>query len=396
MSVSTVVSVSIENLFCIAAAYSEGTAGRVLHEVWRRFEVAIAESSWRCEQSAWGVQLHHEIASDDGDHFSDIEAIVHEVAIAPVVIGSVRVMVALGFRRDRRPVDLLPLPSSSLDAAQYRFDMGTAVLAYSLLRDGEIAFAEQPIVSAADGVRVLYSECLLRLAGYDGGVLAPGVYLPSIERLGLTRTLDRRVVRATILRLRARPDDVLGCNISGLSVCNDLWWHSIVQELRECPDIAKRLVLEVTETASPPDIEDALSCLTALRQTGCRIALDDFGAGVSSIAFARQLHPDIIKIDGLYVRETVSLETAEELLSSLVSMSLCLADDVVVEGVEDIAAVAAAKASGAQWLQGYFTGRPRIPEEPKLRKASHLLSDKIVAFAPRSRAEGHCDGEVLS
>ncbi|WP_339760482.1 EAL domain-containing protein [uncultured Hoeflea sp.] len=384
MIAQTDIHIVIENLSSISAAYSEGVAGRVLQEVWRRFDAALGSKTWHCEEEAWGVSLRL-IGDAPGDHLlEEVEAAVHTVSLHPIAVDSVRLVVALGYWDEEKFGE--QTGTKDLDVARYRLDMSAAAFAYNALAAGEIPFAEQPIVAASDRERVLYCECLIRLPDGGGGAIMPGSFMPSIERLGLTRALDRCVVREALMQLRCRPQAVLGCNISGLSACNDLWWRSTINELRQTPDLAQRLVIEMTETALPPDPSDALDCLAAFKASGCRVALDDFGAGMSSITFARSLRPDIIKIDGLYVRDAVALASAEELLASLVAMTSCLADQVVVEGIEDERAVAATLSAGGRWLQGYFVGRPGISAEARLPDSPAARQPAVLAASARRRA----------
>ncbi|MCM2476098.1 EAL domain-containing protein [Rhizobium sp. CG5] len=376
MTIRSKLSIVIENLPSIAMAYSEGVAGRVLRAVWGSLGAALESGAWFCEDEAWGVSLRSrgDMSYDLG--LEEVEAAVRSVSLAPVKIGSLQIVVALGFREGEISESRASWPV--LEIAQYRFDMSAATLAYSAIAAGGITFAEQPIVSSVDQNEEFYRECLIRLPDGNGGHIMPGVYLPALERLGLTRAFDRFVVRETIMQLRRRPDLALGCNISALSTKADIWWHSILTDLRRDPELARRLVIEVTETALLPDGKEALEFVSAFKATGCRIALDDFGAGLSLVAFARSARPDIIKIDSIYVRDAAEFMAGMELLSSLVVMSSCLASQVVIEGIEDEQGLSAARATGARWLQGYLLGRPSVPADRGVR---HIQAQLTGAMA---------------
>jgi EAL domain-containing protein (putative c-di-GMP-specific phosphodiesterase class I) len=132
-----------------------------------------------------------------------------------------------------------------------------------------------------------------------------------------------------------------------------------------------------------PDSREALDFVNAFRATGCRIALDDFGAGLSLIAFARSARPDIIKIDAVFVRDAAEFNVDRETLASLIALSACLAAQVVIEGIEDEAGLATAHAAGAKWLQGYYLGRPSIPDELGARNIQRRLASALAAPTAR-------------
>lgn len=372
-------SVVIGNLGCIAVVYSEGMAGRVLHEVWSRFEACLGSGPWVSEIEPWGISIRHLGIGSVCADLGAIEAAVHSVSLLPIEIGSVPVVVSLVLRSPDAADE--PAVWPQIESAQYRSDMSVAALAYSALAHGEVNFAEQAIVRPGEDGTALYHECLVRLSDPDGCVIMPGAYLPELERRELTRTFDRCVVREIIAQLRRRPDAVLGCNISGLSVCNDIWWRSILEELEQEPELSRRLVIEITETARPPSTESALELVSALRNTGCRIALDDFGAGLSTIAFARAVGADIIKVDGSYIRQRNTEPDAEKLLHHLVTLAGDFATEVIVEGIESEADLQIARDAGANWFQGYFfkaLSRPAPAPKPKRAVPAWMLKIERV------------------
>lgn len=351
----------IENLASIAAAYSDGVAGRVLSEIWRRFDAALPLADWDRDQESYGLSLRFIGKRFDDARVEELEDAVQAASLTPLVEGQRKLVVALGLSQNEWPTSVSYV-QRGLNIAQYRADMDAAVVAYSSLHSGSAQFAEQPIVAVDDQARCLYRERLIRLSDAAGVSVAPGSFLPALERLGLTGAFDRWVVMETVRELEANPDLLLGCNLSAISLSADSCWNSCLRSLRAKPDVARRLVIEVTETAFPADIGTATDLLFAFKGAGCRIALDDFGSGYSSIAFARVVRPDIIKLDAIFVGETSETIFGSEMLSSLITMSSCMSSLVVVEGVEDVQSLAIAKIAGAQWLQGYHFGRPEIPQ----------------------------------
>jgi EAL domain-containing protein (putative c-di-GMP-specific phosphodiesterase class I) len=344
--------ITIDNLPQIAAVYSEGLAGHLLHGVWECIEGVLDGEDWICQPGSWGV----EIIPKDADlpcKVFEIEAALHSAGTKPLVSGGSRVLPAL-ICKSVRPSGGLVQGYPYFDVAQYRLDMSAAVHAFMALELNELKFAEQPVVEAGGSGKILYHECLARLCDGASGIILPGAYMASLERLGLCRAFDRMVVRAVIEQLRQRQDAVLGCNISGQSVVRDIWWASILAELEADPGVARRLVIEITETALPESVIGAVNLVQALRNTGCRVALDDFGAGFSSISFAREAKADIIKIDGSYLRHRGVANAASSLLDHLVALAKDLSSCVVIEGIESEEDLRAASSAGGDWFQGYF------------------------------------------
>jgi EAL domain-containing protein (putative c-di-GMP-specific phosphodiesterase class I) len=371
----------IENLACIAAAYSEGVAGRVLSAIWRRFDAALSAVEWGREEEPFGLSIRFIGNVFDEARLGELEELVQAISLTPLVIGRVRLAVALGLSQSEGGGAVHYL-NRNLNIAQYRADMEAAVAAYAAIQSGGGRFAEQPIVQTDAPDKFLYRERLIRLFDATGCSIAPGMFLPALERLGLTAAFDRWVIFDTLEQLESYSDIVLGCNVSAMSLSADSSWNAVLRRLRARPDVSRRFVIEVTETALPADTAMATDLLFAIKAAGCRIALDDFGSGFSSIAFARVVRPDIIKIDAVFVGETSEAIFGSELLTSLITMSSCMSSTVVVEGVEDTQSLAVARLAGAQWLQGYHFGRPAIPQDRS--PSAHSRCD-LVASATRRR-----------
>lgn len=359
--------VQIENLSLIASAYSEAVAGRVLCEVWLRLEACFVGADWLSGLCENGLSVSY-IGNQGHDFFWSVvgDALLRASA-EPVSVGGVSVVVALVVDAGRsRTLKLV------IDEVQYRESMECAVALHLSISRGSVGFAEQAIVAAGPSKSVLYKERLLRFGNGDEAGQGLGSVLEAVESLWLTRALDRFVVQDTVRSLSERPGEVLGCNISALSLVNDAWWHGVISDLSEDASLASRLVIEVTETANALSLNDAVDFVLALRQVGCRIALDDFGAGNSSIPLARAIRPDIIKIDADFIRGSRNEVFGDQLLKAMIQLASQLSADVVVEGVESADDLAIATANGGEWVQGYLFGRPT----PFVRSAVQRLSPR--------------------
>jgi len=285
---------------------------------------------------------------------------VSAAALAPVSIDGTEIVASLAFGGVVRNS---PQRIATRSTAEYRANMAAAVAAHAALLDGQLRFVEQAVSSSGCDAAQLYRERLARIGTVAGQTIMPAAFLPALERLELTRAFDALVVGLTIEELRRRPDAVLGCNISALSVAFDGWWYLILSELGADRSLAQRLVIEITETAQVPDEVSAGRLLEALRACGCRIALDDFGEGHSSIARARWMRPDIIKIDRSFIASSQDGSAPYAFLRRLVGLADILAPVVVVEGVDCQSGLESARLAAARWVQGFFVGEPMRPAD---------------------------------
>ncbi|WP_052420908.1 EAL domain-containing protein [Paraburkholderia ferrariae] len=244
----------------------------------------------------------------------------------------------------------------------YERDMALAVAFGKALVQERVNLAFQPVVRYDQPQVALYSEGLLRVFGLPGGEGA-GQVTPVLERLGLIRALDRLVVLAVLDQLERHDEWRLGCNVSACSLVADVWWASTFDRLAARPEVAARLTIEITETAPIPDFDIAVAFVERLKTLGCQIALDDFGSGHSSLAFARATRPQIIKLDAYCLRDARDRDAGLRTFRHLVALCQTLATHVVAEGVEQTDDVRIAFEAGVDWLQGVALAPP-VPCSP--------------------------------
>ncbi len=219
------------------------------------------------------------------------------------------------------------------------------------LEEDRLFFQHEVICAIGAPADILYREALVRMK-VDDRVLPPGSFIPALERLSLMRPFDCFVLRRTLDALRAAPHAHIGCNVSAQSARDDHWWKSLFRELAAEPDLAARLIVEITESTrvSPGDGRAFVRHLKAL---GVRVAVDDFGAGFSADA-VRMCQPDIIKVDRSFLRRVRQRTFTAAELNRLVRMARCIAPLLVIEGVETAEDVQIARDAGAHWIQGYY------------------------------------------
>src|SRR5215469_1817288 len=237
------------------------------------------------------------------------------------------------------------------------------------LRQDRFLLAFQPVVCSGTG-KVDYFECLLRMRDEQGDIVAAAKFITALEQLGLIGIIDRFVLEKTFDELATYPEVRLGLNVSGLTVSDRSWLQSLISLLRRRSDLAPRLVVEITETAALGDIGQSAQFVETLRQAGCRVALDDFGAGHTSLRHLQSLPIQIVKIDGSLIRQVTSKSRHRVFLRHLLSLAESSGLITVAECVESLDEAELLRAEGFARLQGYFIGRPTI--DRRWPPADHL------------------------
>src|SRR5262249_40540402 len=141
------------------------------------------------------------------------------------------------------------------------------------------------------------------------------------ERIGLIRMLDHRMLELAVNELAVAPDLHASVNVSPSSAIDPNWWLGLGAMLRANRGAAERLILEITETAAIQDLDDARGFVSRVKDLGCRIAIDDFGAGNTSFRNLRKLGVDIVKIDGAFVQNMMKSTDDSAFVQTLVDLS---------------------------------------------------------------------------
>jgi len=225
------------------------------------------------------------------------------------------------------------------------------------LRSDRFRLAYQPLVCARTG-RVESYEALIRLLRDDGSIVPAGDFIPVAEELGLVRDLDRRVLELAAVALKRAPTLKLAINVSGMSVGDPVWMKTFTRQVAGDRSITSRLTVEVTETAALHDIEEGIRFVKWLRQAGCRVAIDDFGAGYTSFRNLQTLDLNCVKIDGSFVKGIARRPDNQAFVRTLVSLAKTFNLEVVAEWVGSKEEAALLRALGADKFQGAYYGMP--------------------------------------
>lgn len=203
-------------------------------------------------------------------------------------------------------------------------------------------------------------EVLLRVCDTEGGLQNPSRFIEAAEKYHFMAEIDRWVIRKTfafLARIKENPP-ILAINLSGATVQDPQINPFIRAAFREFDLDPALICFEITETSAITNYELVLELMTALRELGCSLALDDFGGGLLSFEFLRRLKPDFVKIDGKLIRDIVQDPVAEVIVSAIHQVALVMEAQTIGEWVENEAIQARLEEIGIHYVQGYLHHRP--------------------------------------
>lgn len=213
----------------------------------------------------------------------------------------------------------------------------------------------QPIIEIATG-RIVQRELLIRMRDRDGGLIAPGDFLPAAEKYGPIREIDRWVIsQGAEIAARGMAVEI---NVSGVSLGDPTLVAHIDSELARTGADPSRLVFEITETALIEAGDRAVRLAEQIRERGCRFALDDFGTGYGGFHHLKTLPLDFLKIDQEFVRDAVTNESDRHVIWAVVNLAKRFGMQTVAEGVEDQETLELLAQMNVDHAQGFHLGRP--------------------------------------
>ncbi len=251
--------------------------------------------------------------------------------------------------------------SPQRDTARLR-QMGIADEVTLALKENRIRLAYQPIVDAGSRKPVHY-ECLLRLLRPDGQLVTAGNFVPAAEQMGIVHLVDRFALETAVTQLARHDGLVLGVNVAGTAASDPAWLQDFVDHIRNNRDVADRLVVELTETASLHQFEENARFISQLRELGVRVAIDDFGAGHTSFRNLQMLHVDVVKIDGSYVKDLSANPENQVFVRTLTGLAKNFNMRVVAEWVGSDEDAVLLESFGVDYFQGFHFGEPLLEPE---------------------------------
>lgn len=229
------------------------------------------------------------------------------------------------------------------------------------LEKGLFVLTSQPIMDLRKN-EITQHEILIRMRDDGGGLIEPAAFLATAERFGLIGGIDRWVTQQAVRLIAAHNRDgrelVLEVNLSGKTMGDAKFPDEVRRELASSGIDPASLIFEITETAAIADIETARLFAQSLAKVGCRVALDDFGAGYASFYYLKHLPISYLKIDGEFVRELPHSPVDQRIIGALVQVCTGLGIKTVAEFVQDERTMEMIRELGVDFAQGYFLGKP--------------------------------------
>ncbi|MFN3744832.1 MAG: putative bifunctional diguanylate cyclase/phosphodiesterase [Hyphomicrobiaceae bacterium] len=229
----------------------------------------------------------------------------------------------------------------------------------SALEQNRMLLALQPIVETHTRKPAFY-ECLLRMQRPDGSIVSAGEFIPLAEQLGLSRFIDRRVLELAVEFAKAHPTIRLSINVSGYTSSDHEWLVALHKLTGGRREITERLTIEITETAAIHDLDVSTAFVDTLKELGCRVAIDDFGAGYTSFKNLKTLNVDMVKIDGSFIRNLTAEPDNQVFIKTLAEIAETFNLETVAEWVGDEETAQMIARAGITHQQGYHFGQPML------------------------------------
>ena len=245
--------------------------------------------------------------------------------------------------------------SSSENTRRKSIEVADEVIA--ALDDNRMRLVLQPMVGSKSGKAEIY-ECLLRMERPDGSIVSAGEFIPIAEQLGLSRLIDRRTLELSVALLKRHKGLTLSVNVSGLTASDHEWLVALRRLTGGRRDLTNRMIIEITETAALDDLDQSINFVDTLKEMGCRVAIDDFGAGYTSFKNLKLLNVDMVKIDGAFVKNLADDTSDQIFIKTMVELAQTFGMETVAEWVGDQRSVDMLKDMGITYLQGFFYGLP--------------------------------------
>lgn len=258
-------------------------------------------------------------------------------------------------------------------------EMGFVSEIQGALADNRFELYCQPIEALTPGKHKHHTEILLRLLDQEGGMTLPSKFISAAERYHLMPSIDRWVIsRSFELLGDYKRDELTGgtfaINLSGQSISEDDFLDFVHAEIRTSRIPPEAICFEITETAAVANLTKAAEFMKSLGKLGCSFSLDDFGAGISSFGYLKNLPVDQLKIDGAIVRDIVFDDTSAAMVVAINEVGHAMKLRTIAEYVENEAIKARLREIGVDFAQGFVVGKPVLLTD----RLQSLMSNKTA------------------
>ena len=291
-----------------------------------------------------------------------VTAISPDTASATAVLSQADLACHLAKRGGRNRVHLYN-PEDDASVAAMSLDMGWSRRIKEAIEKDRFVLARQPIVSTSTR-KIESHEVLIRMLDERNELIMPSGFLSTAERFGLSAEIDKWVIQHAIEDLIRRrqesPHLRYAINLSGRTLTTPGICELIQDKISEAGLDPSALTFEVTETVAISDIAAAEIFLSRLRSMGCHTALDDFGSGMASFAYLKDLPVDYVKIDGRFVKNLADSTVDQAMVKAMNEIAHALGKKTIAEFVENEECFRLLAEFGVDYGQGYHLGRPDI------------------------------------
>lgn len=223
-------------------------------------------------------------------------------------------------------------------------------------------------IRSLDNSNDKHYELLIRMKGTQGEGILPGNFLPAAERYNLITQLDRWVIENAFSLLTKNPVflkqiNFISINLSGQSLADESFQSFVIEQFKEKSIPPNKICFEITETATITNMSTAKLFISEIKVLGCRFALDDFGSGLSSFGYLKNLSVDYLKIDGMFVKDIVDDPIDRAMVKSINEIGQLMSMQTIAEFVENDNIKALLKEIGVNYAQGYGIAKPLPFEE---------------------------------
>ncbi len=374
--------ISIDNMPMIVSWHGEQISNKVMEDLSRKIKAVLTDGSifHRIGDEQFAVILKNPVSSEIEQITSEIARIVslyknpnlEDTVHLRLSMGSVHF--PLGVKDEYDAINKAFLGLTHAKGKTYEFycdfedarrehidaqnEMSQLHYLQEAFNGNRLVLAYQPIISGKDGTTQYY-EVLLRINDGNGRYDSAGRFIPIAEKMGTVEAIDEFVLRKVIEELKNSKNVKLCLNVSNLTTGSENWLK-LCNDLLKDSDIAKRISMEITETAANKDLRKTAYFTASMQALGCAVALDDFGVGYTSFRQLRSLSVDTVKIDGSYI---LGLEENKEnliFIKSLIDFNRSYGLKTVAECVETGEVAKKLMDMGVDLLQGYYFGAPKV------------------------------------
>ncbi len=259
------------------------------------------------------------------------------------------------------------LQSGDKEIAQHRGEMQLVTQINQALEEDRFCFYVQGIVPLNKGADKHY-ELLIRMVDEKGGLILPVAFLPAAERYNLISKLDNWVIKNAFELVAQNPafleqTGFISINLSGPSMTEQNFLDVIIEQMNISGIEKEKICFEITETAAISNLGQAIKFISTLKGIGCRFALDDFGSGLSSFAYLKNLPVDYLKIDGMFVKDIVDDPIDHAMVKSINEIGQVMGMKTIAEFVENTEIKNMLRELGVTYAQGYGIEKPFPLEE---------------------------------